>query len=206
MPWLTLAPDAFSYGPQILQILPNAGSSAGGDTVQIYGYGFGSEVTKIAVQIAGANATIQSVQNVTAISPMLALEATYPFSVECITLQTPAGPPGEADLVISAPFGAIIAAKSFQFLQSVQFFAKPGLYKFIAYDQSRQHLYLSNIDHVDVSISQASNIFRPLSHPADLRPTPVCAASRFRPKPHNWCSPISARRMSIFSIPTMALA
>src|SRR6266478_1806374 len=41
--WLALAPDAFSYGPQILQILPNAGSNSGGDLVQIYGYGFGSD-------------------------------------------------------------------------------------------------------------------------------------------------------------------
>src|SRR4029077_16679222 len=37
--WLAIAPDAFSYGPQILQLLPNAGPSAGGDSVQIYGYG-----------------------------------------------------------------------------------------------------------------------------------------------------------------------
>jgi hypothetical protein len=35
--WLALAPDAFSYGPQVLSILPNTGAAAGGDTVQIYG-------------------------------------------------------------------------------------------------------------------------------------------------------------------------
>src|SRR5271168_4030696 len=55
--WLAVTPDAFSYGPQILQILPNAGSNAGGDTIKIYGYGFGSDPTKIAIQIAGTNAT-----------------------------------------------------------------------------------------------------------------------------------------------------
>ena len=31
--WLAIAPDAFSYGPQILRILPNAGLNAGGDSL-----------------------------------------------------------------------------------------------------------------------------------------------------------------------------
>ena len=168
--WLALTPDAFSYGPQILQIFPNAGSSAGGDTLQIYGYGFGSDPTKVTVQIAGANATVQSVENVTAISPMLSLDATYPFSLECLTLQTPAGAPGKADLAVSAPSGATTAAKAFQFLQSVQFFAKPGLYKFIAYDQTRQRLYLSNIDHVDVFDLVGQQYLAPLEPPGGPPP------------------------------------
>src|SRR5262249_40547631 len=41
--WIALAADAFSYGPQILEVLPNAGSKAGGDTIEIYGFGFGSD-------------------------------------------------------------------------------------------------------------------------------------------------------------------
>ncbi len=88
--WLALAPDAFSYGPQILQILPNAGVPAGGDTVQIYGYGFGSDPTKLAVTIGGTSATVQSAVNVTSITSSLGLDTTYPFSIERITLQTPA--------------------------------------------------------------------------------------------------------------------
>jgi len=55
---LALAPDAFSYGPQSLQILPNAGATSGGDSVQIYGYGFGSDAARITVKIGAANATV----------------------------------------------------------------------------------------------------------------------------------------------------
>jgi IPT/TIG domain len=168
--WLAVAPDAFSYGPQILQILPNAGSSAGGDTIQIYGYGFGSDATKIAAQISGAKATVQSVTNITAISSMLALDSTYPFSLECITLQTPPGAPGKADVVISSPSGAATVTKAFQFLQSVQSFGKPGLYKFIAYDQIRQRLYLSNIDHIDVFDLVGQQYLAPLEPPGGPPP------------------------------------
>jgi hypothetical protein len=60
--WLSLAPDAFSYGPQILQMFPNAGNPAGGDTVQIYGYGFGSDPTKVTVKIGGATALVQKAE------------------------------------------------------------------------------------------------------------------------------------------------
>ena len=168
--WLAVAPDAFSYGPQILQVLPNAGLSSGGDTVQIYGYGFGTDPTKLTVTFAGTTATVKSVTNVTAISQSLALDATYPFSLECITLQTPAGTPGKASIAISAPSGSITNTQAFQFLQSVQFYAKPGLYKFIAYDQSRQHLYLSNIDHVDVFDLAGQQYLSPLEPPGGPPP------------------------------------
>ena len=148
--WLSLAPDAFSYGPQILQILPNAGTPAGGDTVQIYGYGFGIDPTKVTVKIGGATATIQKAENITTIAPSLGLDATYPFPIERITLQTPAGISGKADVAIISPAGSIASSKLFQYLQSENFYAKPAFDRFIAYDQTRQWLYLSDIDHVDV--------------------------------------------------------
>lgn len=101
--WLALAPDAFSYGPQILQIFPGAGSNAGGDSIQIYGYGFGSDPTKITAKIGGASATVQKVENVTNIAPSLALDASYPFSIERITLQTPPAPPAKPTFSFPLP-------------------------------------------------------------------------------------------------------
>jgi hypothetical protein len=148
--WLALTPDAFSYGPQLLDILPNAGTPSGGDTVQIYGYGFGSDASKITISIGGSNAAIQKVENVTSIAPSLGLDTTYPFSLQRITLQTPAGSPGKADLLITSPAGSLTVPKAFQYLQSVQLYQNPGLYKFVLYDQKRQFIYLTATDHVDV--------------------------------------------------------
>ena len=168
--WLALAPDAFSYGAQILQILPNAGTSSGGDTVKIYGYGFGSDAGKVTVNIGGAAAAVQSVQNVATIAPALALDATYPFSLECITVRTPAGSAGKADVAVNSPAGGATAGKAFQFLQSEQFYAKPGLFKFLAYDEKRQWLYLSNIDHVDVLDLAAQEYRAPIEPPGGPPP------------------------------------
>jgi DNA-binding beta-propeller fold protein YncE len=148
--WLAIAPDAFSYGPQILEMLPNAGVKGGGDMVRIYGYGFGTDASQIAVKIGGRNAMVQKVENATSLATSFGLDATYPFSLERITLQTPAGTPGKVDVTVTSPAGTGTLAKSFQYLQSVQVFAKPALYKFVIYDQGRQRVYLSGTDHVDV--------------------------------------------------------
>lgn len=170
--WLAVAPDAFSYGPQVLQILPNAGSPSGGDTLQIFGYGFGADPTKISVSVGSAAATVQQVENITSIAPSLGLDATYPFSLERITLQTPAGAAGNADVSITSPAGSVTAAKAFQYLQSEMFYAKPSFDKFILYDRGRQWLYLSNIDHVDI-FDLSQNAFRPsrLEPPGGPPPT-----------------------------------
>ena len=148
--WLALAPDAFSYGPQVLQILPNAGVNGGGNLVQIYGYGFGSDATKITVKIGGASATVQKVESVTTIVSSLGLDASYPFSLQRITVQTPAGSSGKADVFITAPAGLATSLKSFQYLQGVQSYSKSGFFRFLLYDQERQRVYLTNTDHVDV--------------------------------------------------------
>jgi hypothetical protein len=158
--WLAIAPDAFSYGPQILQLLPNAGVNTGGDSLQIYGYGFGSDATKIAVKIGGANATVQKVENVTTITTSLSLDASYPFSLERITLQTPPGSAGKADVFVSSAAGSTTSLKSFQYLQSVHSNSLAGFLTFLLYDQGRQQIYITNIDHLEV-FSLQQNIFLP---------------------------------------------
>jgi DNA-binding beta-propeller fold protein YncE len=168
--WLALAPDAFSYGPQILQILPGAGSNSGGDSVQIYGYGFGADPTKIIVKIGGTSATVQKVENVTSIAPSLALDASYPFSIEQITLQSPPGSSGKADVFVSTPAGSTTAVNSFQYLQSVQVHSKPGDFKFLIYDQTRQRIDLTNVDHVDVFDLQQNIFLSPIEPPGGPPP------------------------------------
>jgi hypothetical protein len=148
--WLAIAPDAFTYGPQILEVLPNAGSKGGGDTIQIYGYGFGADATQITAKIGGANSVVQKVENVTTIATSLALDVTYPFPLQRITLLAPPGTSGQSDVTVASTAGTTTSVRAFQYTQSAQVFAKPALYKFILYDQKRQWLYLSATDHVDV--------------------------------------------------------
>jgi hypothetical protein len=148
--WIAIAPDGFSYGPQILKTLPNAGNNAGGDLVQIYGYGFGTDANRPAVSMGGAIATIQKIESVGAIEPSLGLGASYPFALQRITLQTPPAATGKADIVVKSASGTATVTDAFQFLQSVQVNSNPHFYKFLLYDKLRQLVYVSYDAGIDV--------------------------------------------------------
>ena len=148
--WLAIASDAFSYGPQILQILPSAGSKGGGEALQILGYGFGSDPSAASVSIGGASAVVQKIESESSVAPSLGLDTSFPFPLERITVQTPPGNPGNATITVTSTAGTVSQANAFQYLQSIQTYTKPGLYKFLLYDAHRQFVYLSATDHVDV--------------------------------------------------------
>jgi hypothetical protein len=141
--WIAIAPDGFSYGPQILKTLPNAGNNSGGDTVKIYGYGFGSDANRPTVTIGGAAATIQKIENLGTIEPPLGLDTSYPFPLQSITVQTPPGTAGAADIAVTSGSGSATVAGGFQFVQSVQTNGSQHLYKFPLYDQRRQLVFVS---------------------------------------------------------------
>jgi len=172
--WIAVAPSAFSYGPAIVQILPNAGSPAGGDTVYLLGYGFGSGTGTLTVNIGGTAATVQKVESLPSFASSLSLDPTYPFSLERVTLTTPAGSPGKADISITAPSGTTSSPKSFQYLSASATFANPSLYKVLLYDSQRQQIYLSATDHVDV-FNSSSRAFRSPIEPPPNGPLPDAA-------------------------------
>ena len=89
----------------------------------------------------------------------LGIDATYPFPLQRIAVTTPAGSAGKANVSVTAPSGSATAKLAFQYLDSAQVFTKAGFYKFILYDQKRQWIYLSNIDHLDV-FDLSAGVFR----------------------------------------------
>jgi len=154
---IAMAPDAFSYGPQVLEVLPNAGNSAGGDSVAIYGYGFGEDASKVTVKFGATAASASAIEDVGAVRSLLGLDATFPFPLQRVSVNAPSGSPGIVDIAVNTPAGSVTVTRAFQYLQSEQIFAKAGFYKFLTYDQKRQWIYLSNIDHVDVFDLNAGN-------------------------------------------------
>lgn len=162
--WIAIAPDAFTYGPHITQILPNAAGPAGGDAIQIYGAGFGNDSSKITVSIGGQVATLQKIENLSTLASSLALDASYPFPLQRLTVLTPQGTFGKCDVTVTSAVGATTLSLGFQFLQEVTAYPNSSLHKFVFYDQKRQWLYLSSTDHVDV-FDLTLRTFRPALQP-----------------------------------------
>ncbi|HET7105557.1 MAG TPA: IPT/TIG domain-containing protein [Candidatus Acidoferrum sp.] len=168
--WLAVAPEGFSYGPSVQEIFPDAGAAGGGDTIYLLGHGFGGSAGGITAKIGGQSAIVQKVETLPAFAAALSLDGSYPFPIERITLTTPSGTAGNADISLTTPSGSTTLAKSFQYLAGRHTYANPSLYKFVLYDQGRQHLYLSATDHVDV-FDLGAQVFRsPLAPPPNGPP------------------------------------
>jgi IPT/TIG domain len=75
---------------------------------------------------------------------------------------------------VTAPSGSTTLSRSFQFLASSQIYANPGLYKFVLYDASRQQVFLTATDHVDVFDLQ-NQVFRAAIQPPPNGPPPNAA-------------------------------
>ena len=168
--WLAAAPNAFSYGPTIVRALPNAGSSSGGDTVTLLGYGFGSGTGSLSVTVGGQNATLVSVDAFPVFGSALGLDATFPFPLERLIFKTPPGSPGKADLAVHSSSGSTTISKAFQYLTSTHLYSSPGVHKFIVYDSLRQRLYLTATDHVDVFDLNAQVFVSAISPPPNGPP------------------------------------
>ena len=92
------APDGYSYGPTILEVVPNAATADGGQQGAVIGYGFGSSASAIQVTVGGQSAPIQNLYDYAPISP-------YPFPVEALTFTIPPGIAGASTISITSPSG-----------------------------------------------------------------------------------------------------
>lgn len=176
-----IAPDAFSYGPQILRVLPNAGNSSGGDTVAIYGYGFGEDASKVSVKFGQATGSVQKIEDLAQLASSLGLDSTYPFPLQRITVNSPSGPAGTVNLTVGSTSGTVTAARRFQFLGSDHVYPQVGAFKFISYDQKRNLLYASDIDHLSVFDLESGFFTAPISPPGGVQPNNLFRQSVLTP-------------------------
>jgi hypothetical protein len=129
-------PDAVSYLPTVLIIDPDSGSPAGGDTIQIVGYGF--DASGLQVTIGG--------KPVTNIELRKFINGSL-LPTETLILTTPANGPGNAEVTITATGGSTTVAGGFQYATSAQVYPITGALDDIVYDQGHQRLYATNQDH-----------------------------------------------------------
>jgi DNA-binding beta-propeller fold protein YncE len=134
-------PDVVSFGPTILRVDPDTGSSAGGDTIRVIGYGF--DVPNTQVLIGGKAASISQTSG--------AIVGTA-FPTETLTVKSPLGLSGLADVTVNTPLGPGTSAHAFQYLSSAAVHPIVGALDAITYDQSRKRLYVSNQDHNRVEV------------------------------------------------------
>lgn len=130
-------PDAVSYGPKVLSVDANCGSTSGGDSITVTGYGFEPNTQ---LTIGGRAAT--DVQ----------FHGAFSSPLQTLTATTPPGSPGDADVTVTTSRGSTTLSDGFQYLNSAQVYPTAGALDAIVYDQPRQRLYISNEDHNRVEV------------------------------------------------------
>ncbi len=150
----TPQPPAVGDPVNILAVIDNAGSPAGGDQIRLLATGVDTaSASSLSVTIGGQQATILTVNN-----------SDVPLPNErIVTVKTPAGSPGLADVRLSGPGGTSTVAKGFQYASSTTILPFSTSPNFLLYDPLRNRLYASHKDQVEVIDVAAKAVLTPLT-------------------------------------------
>lgn len=126
-----LLPDAFTYGPHILQVQPNG--AVAGDQITIYAYGLGFfDLADIHVMIGGTQAINVSMNSY----------VSHNYPDESVTVMVPSGSPGWADVTVTTSNGSDTLKRGIQYLKK-EAQVTGGQYEFATYDTVRDVFYLT---------------------------------------------------------------
>ncbi len=162
---MQLLPEAFSYGPTILQVTPSMATQEGGGTGYIYGYGFGTNAkgvpADLQVTVNGSPATITSYNYF----GYLYLAAPYPMEV--LTYTIPPSASGASDVTVTTTSGSAISRGGLTYVPTTQQFSLAGaeLVQGI-YDPHRALYYFTDNSQIEVFSRTQGKWMSPLAIPA----------------------------------------
>jgi len=163
-----LTPQAFSYSSFPQHSILSGATPAGGVPGRISGYGMPADGSGGSLTIGGQPATITTTIGQYPPYTGEAFPSTY------LDYTIPAGTPGFADLAITTPIGTGSLPKAVFYAKSVNDYSSADTFTDVLYDASRQQVYLSGTDHIDVFSLSTNTWLTP------LKPAILGSASQFR--------------------------
>ncbi|MGA3225849.1 MAG: IPT/TIG domain-containing protein [Acidobacteriaceae bacterium] len=162
-----IIPEAFSYGPTILEATPNSSTAEGGGAGILYGYGFGSVAsntipTDLQIMIGGKQAQI------TSYNPNAYGTEGPPFPLESVSYTIPAGVSGgSADITVTNQAGSATLSAGMSYLPATQQFPLSGaaLVQGI-YDAKRDLYYFTDAAVIQVFSKAQGQWLTPIQVPA----------------------------------------
>jgi hypothetical protein len=163
--WFALTPQSFSYSSQVLFPGGNAGSTQGGATLALVGYGLVGNNGSPAVTIGGQSAAVKAATKYIDISDST-VNQSYPFpDMDEVVLTVPPGTAGPADVVVTSGAGTATLSKAFSFLP-VTDYSSADSFTYILYDPQRHWVYLSAGNHIDVFSADTQLFLTPITPPS----------------------------------------
>ncbi|HEX8818216.1 MAG TPA: YncE family protein [Terriglobales bacterium] len=151
-------PQAYSFGTTFASNPEVAASSAGGGTLNLFGYGLGVLAAKSGTQVTlGASSA-------TVTSSDYAAEQAYPFPLEQLQIQPPAMGDGSYDVNVSSTTGTAVLKGAYHSVEMTSY-KLDGQPLSIVYDAKRQQVYLSTAKHVEVFSLTSKKFLTPIKVP-----------------------------------------
>jgi IPT/TIG domain len=156
-------PLAFSYGPTLLFVNGDTSSPAGGATCHLIGLGLPTDSTQIQVTVGNKSAAIVSATEMRVESAFAPFGYPYPAVDVQITL-----PPGAGDqsVQITTASGSATLSNAIHYVTSVTDYASSDSFQAIVLDRTRNQLYLSAGNHIDVFSLTTQQFLAPILPPA----------------------------------------
>jgi hypothetical protein len=166
-----LAPEGFSYGPTILEVVPNGATAEGGQTGAIIGYGFGDSTSGIQVTVGGQSAPV------TAVYPDAPIEP-YPFPTNALQFTIPPGTAGTAvDVTVTTASGSATATGAFHYTAAVESYPVTANLQAGIYDAGRDLYYFAGQAQIQVLSKSTGKWLTPISLPGVNSKTQLLAIS-----------------------------
>lgn len=162
---MQLLPEAFSYGPTILEVTPNMATQEGGGTGYIYGYGFGPNAkgipSDLQVTVNGSPANISSYNYFG--YPYLGA----PFPMEVFAYTVPAGSrTGSVDVTVTTSSGSTTASGALTYLPPTQQFPlESSVLAQGIYDPHRDVYYFTDSSQIQVFSRTQGKWLSPIAVP-----------------------------------------
>lgn len=166
---MQILPDAFSYGPVILEASPDSSTADGGGTGVLFGYGFGpvdqtAIPSDLEILVGGKNA------EVTAYNPNAYGTQSPPFPLQSVTYTIPPGANGAQDITVSSSSGSATLSAGMHYLPAPQQFPSAGAKMAQGiYDTERDLYYFTDATEIRVFSKPAGQWLTPIHVPGAQR-------------------------------------
>lgn len=152
-------PQFFTFGTKIQDAILSGGSPQGGAAAKLDAFGLPLDPSQDTVSVGGNSATVTSS---TTQYPPFTGEQTDMY----LSYTAPSGNPGWTDLTVTNPNGTSTLPKSFFYAKSVTDYSTTDSPTSVLYDNTRNQLYVSAGNHIDVFSLSSNSFSTPLQPPA----------------------------------------
>ena len=138
-----LAPEAFSYGPDVVRLVSTTSGADGGGTGFLAGYGLGSSPSNLQITIGGLSATVTAVG-----TSLSGLDEPFATPMESASYTVPKGTAGQADVTLTTSVGSQTLKGAFQFNPSTTLHATSAPLEAGVYDATHKAIYYTTTNQI----------------------------------------------------------